>query len=274
MRMLNFMTANLQPQVKRFRAKYSQAQLERLLQAQIENSLELNWDCSNIVIVTNFPFYYKGVTAIHVNDLNTFCLTGSKMFALQAFISKGNIEQDAIIWSHDLDAWQNAEFGPGKPEILDVGAATYTQRKFNGGSVFWKLSAKDIMDEVVETLKKNKAIVEEPVLNSVFKQHCRSFNKKVDKDRVTVLNYTYNVGCSGFVERCERAEKPVRICHFRPYSRISWETFCLDRNDTGFFPVTNRLEQLLRRYYKLPTGLSEEGKRKVQGLRDSRNKIA
>jgi len=63
----------------------------------------------------------------------------------------------------------------------------------------------------------------EPTLNRVL-------TSKQYRDRVTVLNNTFNVGCSGFAKRWERSLKPIRVSHFHRYNRTAWETHALDRN--------------------------------------------
>ena len=57
------------------------------------------------------------------------------------------------------------------------------------------------------------------------------------------------MGCSGFVVRLARSEKPIKVCHFHPYNRLSWETHALDRNQINEIAVTVRLEKLIRKYY-------------------------
>jgi len=232
--MLNFMVANRNDRGKR----YKKESIEILLKAQIENSLQLDWKPRDIVILSNFEFKFMGVKAYKVGSLNDFCFTGSKMFGLKMLPSVINWNEP--LWSHDLDAWQNARFEC--PEFTDVGVANYSNSKINGGSLFWKPSAIDIIDEIVNILKSDKQEREEPTLNRILK------DKKL-KGRVTKLDNTYNVGCSGFVVRMARSETPIKVCHFHPYNRLAWETHCLDRNQVNEIAITVRLERLMRKYY-------------------------
>ena len=64
------------------------------------------------------------------------------------------------------------------------------------------------------------------------------------------------MGCSGFVKRYERAEKPIKVLHFHPTNRIAWETHALDRNQIGEIPISSQLENLLRKHYDLATELA------------------
>jgi hypothetical protein len=230
--MKNLLVAN-----KQKNKRYRRENIEILVNAQIENSIDLGWKPEDIILISNFDFEFKTVRAINV-DLNEFCLTGSKLFALKWLLE--NKEINETIWAHDLDAWQNWKFG--EPDFKDVGIAQYSNNKFNGGSVFWKPASKDIIDLIVSIIIKNNLNREEPTLNGVLKS-------KDYKDRVTIVDNTFNVGCSGFVKRYNRSSKPIRCLHFHPYNRIAWETHTLDRNKIGEIPISIRLERLLRKYY-------------------------
>lgn len=164
------------------------------------------------------------------------------MFGLKWYTTKVlNKSNDTfVVWSHDLDAWQNAPFE--EPEIKDIGIARYSNDKFNGGSVFWKIpSSADIIQKVTQVIIDDKAAKEEPTLNKILKNEF--------KERITVIDNTFNVGCSGYVVRLSRSKKPLKVCHFHPYNRIAWETHALDRNQINEIGVTIRLERLLRKYY-------------------------
>ena len=233
-RMLNFMVANRNDKAKR----YKKESIETLLKAQIENSLELGWKRQEIVILSNFEFGFMGVKAYEVGALNDFCFTGSKMFGLGMLPSV--INWKGPLWSHDLDAWQNAWFDC--PKFSSVGVANYSNNKINGGSLFWKPTSIDIIDETVKRLREDKQEREEPTLNKILRE-------EQYKGRVTKLDNTYNVGCSGFAVRLSRSEKPIKVCHFHPYNRLAWETHCLDRNQINEIAITVRLERLMRKYY-------------------------
>ena len=91
------------------------------------------------------------------------------------------------------------------------------------------------------------------------------------KKRVTVVNRSFNVGCSGYVKRWMDSYKPLRVCHFHPYNKIAWETHALDRNGLDCKGITDRLENLLRKYYpNLATELCEDGRIAQQERKDRR----
>ncbi len=261
--MKRLMVANKQ---KNSKSRYSFDRTEISLKAQIDNMLELGWEPKDIILLTNFDFEFMGIKA-ELIKLNDFCLTGSKLWGLKWLFDNDRV--DGIIYAADLDCWQNAWFDC--PEFEgDVGASQYSNPKFNGGSIFWKPTSKDIVDEIVEILTKEKAKVEEPALNKIFKS-------EKYKDRISVLNYTYNVGCSGFAPRYEKSLKPIRVCHFHPQNSVAWEIHGLDRDGVGGIAVTIRLERLLRRYYPdLATELQDktisEKKRKEREEKERKRK--
>jgi hypothetical protein len=235
--------------------RYSIEKLVPLLKAQIENSLALGWKPKRIWLLTNFPFSYMRVKGTQA-ELTETCLTGSKMFGLKWLFDNGHMT--CPIWAHDLDVWQNEWFD--LPEFADVGICRYSNSKLNGGSAFWKPEARDIVDEIIQRIADDGEMREEPTLNRVLKN-------SVLKKRVTVLNETYNVGCSGFVKRAERAEKPILAAHFHPLNRIAWETHALDRNEAGIKSVSDRLESLLREHWpRLATKvITKKGHRDATG---------
>lgn len=231
--MLNLIAANVSK-----KSRYKMDNIVTLAKTQILNSLEVGWLPENIMLVTNFDFNCYGVKA-HKIEFNPICLTGSKIYAVRYALQFCD-----AVWAHDLDAWQNVWFD--LPDIKDVGAATYDNNKFNGGSLFWRKSAIDLVDTVISMLEQEKATYEENVLNRVLKKNAA---------RVTKLNYTYNVGCSNYRQRWRESEKPIKVAHFHPYNRIAWETQALDRCGLGEKGISQRLESLLRNHYELATEL-------------------
>ena len=65
------------------------------------------------------------------------------------------------------------------------------------------------------------------------------------KHRVTVLNSTYNMGCSGFVERYLNSDKPIPVCHFCPDLRIGVKTQLLGQKGLNVQIVDERLVRML-----------------------------
>jgi hypothetical protein len=248
------LTANVKEDSKR----YSFDKVDVLLKAQIENILDCGWKSEDTILVSNVDYEYLGVKAVKT-VLNDKCRTGSKMFALEFALD--NKLYDGIYWAKDLDVWPNYGFDQPEPEIKDVGITTYSTTKLNGGSVFWRPSASDIVKHVIEEINKGEE-KEEPTLNRLLKS-------KKYADRTTVLNTTYNVGCSGFFPRAYMAEKPIKVCHLNPLNRIAWETHRLNRDGMNIISVSARLEMVLRRYFDLAYRLrSEKDEKRSEELRE------
>ena len=254
--MKQLLTANVVENSKRYNLKL----VDILLKAQIENSIDAGWKAEDIILIANVDYEFMGVKSIKTT-LNEFCLTGSKMFSLE-FALDNDLSNGDTVWSRDLDTWVNHYFD--EPEIKDVGITTYSSTKLNGGSVFWKPSAIDIVKHVIEEINKGEE-KEEPTLNRLLK----SQQYAGPDGRVTILNTTYNVGCSGFFPRAYMADKPIKVCHLNPLNRIAWETHRLNRDGMGINSVSLRLETILRKYFNLAYELrSEKDKKRSKELRD------
>jgi hypothetical protein len=223
----------------RVRKPYTFQMLEVEIKAQIDNAIAVGWTIEDIMLVTNFSYEYRGIKSTII-QLNDFCMTGSKTFAILELMKQGLI--DGPVWLHDLDVWQTEWFD--LPEFKDVGICTYSTPKFNGGSVFYRPTAQDMVQRVVDRIVENEEQQEEPTINKIYKQ-------SEYKDRVTVCDQTYNLGCSGFTVRYERASKPIKCSHFHPTNKIAVDTHMYDRNMLGdeHIPVNDRLRKLLFSYF-------------------------
>jgi hypothetical protein len=233
--MRNLLVANW-----RHNGRVSREDLKALVDAQVENSLALNWQPNDILIMANFPHEYQGVRTEVVDELNTHCLRGSKMFALNLLLRSGRVPIGETVWAHDLDAWQNHRFAA--PDFADLGIAEYSQPKFNGGSVFARHSARDIVSAIVQQLVAQRADREEPTINRILRS-------APYRGRVTVVNPTYNLGCSGFAERFRRSSKPIVVSHFHPTNKIAWDTHVNDRNGLGPSTSPRLIELLVQRFH-------------------------
>lgn len=232
--MKNMLAVNFRP-----KGKLSEAELRELIDAQIENSVALGWAARDMVIVTNLSLNVPATVV--PATLNDTCLTGSKMFALHHLFSLGLIRGDEVWWVHDLDAWQNHWFEP--PELLDIGLAEYSEPKFNGGSVLLRAGARDMVAAIIGGITASKAHREEPAIDAVLRSDAF-------RHRVTVLDSTFNVGCSAYAIRHGRSAKPILVSHFHPKSRPSWRTHIHGDRKLRETSVSPRLyELLLRRFH-------------------------
>jgi hypothetical protein len=253
--MKNLLVANVLPKSKK---NFSLQRTYTTLKAQIENICEVGWELNDILLLTNFPFSYMGVKAIETK-LNDYCLTGSKLWGIK-YVFENGLNNGETVFSHDCDVWQNVWFD--EPLIKDIGISTYASSKLNGGVVFWKNTSIDILESIMQQITQ-KDTKEEPTINKILGSH---------KDRFTILNTSFNVGCSGYVPRILKAIKPVKNVHMNPYNRISWETHRLDRDGIGISSVGTRLEKLFRKYFVLAEELSKEGQIRQKELKKHHEK--
>lgn len=224
--------------------------LETYVQAQIENSMEVGWAAEDILLLTDFDYEYMGVKTqlISLDDPRS---TSIKVFAMHALFRDDSVHD--VLWVHDLDAWQNSWFDC--PPFRDIGICEYSEYRrpsFGGGSVFCRPAAKDIVAAIYSLMSNRKAMDEETAFNEVL-------NGSAYKQRVTVLNSTYNMGCMNFAERYVRGDKPIRVCHFHPERREHIAIHLWGRNMLHAKTVDPRLERLIRRYFDVPPEPSDEG---------------
>lgn len=221
--------------------------LERLIDAQIENSLELGWKAEDLVLCTN------GEPDLRVKSfvlpMNERCLTGSKMFAVESLFEMGVIQEGDIWWVHDLDAWQNYWFEA--PEFRDIGLAEYNIPKFNGGSIFLRHGARDLIADVVNLIRQERLDREEPAINRVLR-------KRKNADRVSIIDSTFNVGCSAYAIRLKRCTKPVLVSHFHPEGKSGWRTHVDGVNALGESSVSPRVKRLLSEKFRSAEARSTE----------------
>lgn len=219
------------------------AMLRAYLGAQVENSLEVGWNARDILLVTNFDYECLGVKArqIAVSDPRP---TAGKVLAMEQLLRESAAHEE--LWLHDLDAWQNQWFDC--PSFRDLGICQHLPRKppaFNSGSVFYRAAAQDIVARVARLLTSDTERAEEATMNQVL-------NESAYRQRLTVLNATYNVGSTNFAARYFRSEMPVRVCHFHPDLREHLALHLWGQNALHARTVGPRLERLLGRYFAMP----------------------
>ena len=241
--MKNFIAANASDYQNPFAppGRYSLENIKILLNAQIENSIKLGWEPKDIIVVANFVHKFMEVETIRMK-FNDYCYLGSNTFGMKYLFDNDMV--DDVIWSHDLDAWQNVELEI--PKFKDVGIAyslnDSLEYQYNTASVFWRENTKDIIDSIVFFIEKYKIDREEPPTNVVLKS-------EIYKDRVTIINPTYNLGCFHYDIRRKMCTHPIQVCHFHPDREIHWQKQILNSEKFKDKGITDRLENLLRRYF-------------------------
>lgn len=182
--------------------------------AQIDNSIEMGWHVSDIVICTNLDFSYKDVQIIQLNDLCQYNKYFNKQYGIAELLRRELITEP--FWFHDFDDWQLAPFN--FPEFNgDIGMCKYIDfTQWNTGSIFIKPSSIDIWELIVEFMKLNagnpnlEQAGDENIVNFIYQQYPEI------RSRFSELNPKFNVGCTQFDIRFNAAESPIHIGAFKP----------------------------------------------------------
>lgn len=185
-----------------------------LVKIHIDNSLDLGYKKSDILLFTNFPYEYNGVRAHEIPCLDIeWDRTSNKVPVIEYLLQQG-LEKD-LYWYHDFDAYENTKID----ETLDgygIGLTGYGYKEqINGGSFFFRENTLSFFEhwnkrlrEIVRTRADEKTMTD------------MSRNGELDKWRWKLLNITYNFGQRGPKLCYEQAEKPLKVLHFHPYYKF------------------------------------------------------
>lgn len=207
--------------------------------AQVDNSIAMGWNPSDIVICTNLDFSYKDVQIIQLSDLCQYNKYFNKQYGIAELLRKELITEP--FWFHDFDDWQLAPFD--FPEFAgDIGMCKYINfTQWNTGSIFIKPSSIDIWELIVEFMKLNASnpdleqVGDENIVNFIYQQYPEI------RSRFTELDTMFNVGCTQFEDRLNRTNSRIAIGAFKP------GTSCYDKFiDHNLIP--NNLDSIFSTY--------------------------
>jgi len=228
---------------KNFIQKY-----EWMLEVQIKNSLDY-WKKEDIIIVTNFPYEYAGMKSLEVPNLinsqyykNSRAIMNSKINVIIYLLENKIITEPT--WFHDLDAFQVSPlnlvlekdlalvcYGVYYDKLLQDLGKDYKDR-INFGSIFFKPESLDIFKVLLERMDKNKHYEEEE-MTIMYGENINNI-----RDRIKLLDQSYNIGTRCTNTNIKLAERPLKIFHFPPYKK-RW------LNKIGRF-LPNKLRRLLK----------------------------
>lgn len=182
-----------------------------LVKVQIDNSIR-TWDRKDILLVTNFPYFYEGISSIVVPD-DLFCnrrKRASKINVICYMIDNHMIND--MCWFHDFDAYQ---VGTLPENILGNKDAAFVDYGFNEmwntGSFFFTPKAKDVFELIRQTMNARR-VNEEIALEWLTSRNVNNINERYLK-----LNNTYNLGRMRHNELTfAKADKPIKVFHFHP----------------------------------------------------------
>lgn len=192
---------------------------EDLTKIQIDNSLSLGWKLEDILLVTNFPYEYRGVKSIIVDDYEVFDQNRStKIPAINQLFADGIIK-DEVYWFHDHDAFQ---LEPMEVDLKkDAGFTDHGARSktWNAGSFFFKKGARDIFLWIWEYMNL-RGTNEQDALTYMWRGNINGIN-----DRYELMSIAYNIGISRVDEGFKKAGVPPKVAHFHPHKRRHLELF-------------------------------------------------
>lgn len=186
---------------------------------QIDNSFRLGWKKEDILLVTNFPYKYRGIKAFVMGD-DAYCSyfpKCSKWGTIIKLFEKHLISDKTLYWYHDFDAYQMVAIDESEIPETDMSLCDYGVRYYlwNGGSIFFRKNAEDIFvrtKELMDSYKTRSDGVEcdEVALFKMTHRH------RDIKPRVKKLNISYNFHSRRILINYPVAIKPIRIvhCHF------------------------------------------------------------
>ena len=185
---------------------------------QIDNSLRLGWKKEDILLVTNFPYQYKGVKALVVEDDNycDYFPRCSKWGTIIKLFEKGVIKNKELYWYHDFDAYQlikikESELPDSDMSLCDYGPGYHL---WCGGSIFFRKGAYDIFTRTKVLMDSYKTRSDGVECDEVALYKLR--HEPDIKLRVQKLNIRYNLHSRRMAYTYPEATKPIKIvhCHF------------------------------------------------------------
>ena len=205
------------------------------IKIQIDNSLDLGWKKEDIILATNFPYVYNGIKSIILNDdvYVDWFPQSTKMSAIVNLFERGLIDEDALYWVHDIDAYQMEVITQSE---LDLGKAdmALTDRglkiKWYMCTYFFKGSAQDILRRLKEIMYKYQ-VDEESALMALTTNNplwitgaeTTAEERSIPLDipgienlhkRVKKLNISYNFWPDDLNQTYEIVVKPIKVLHF------------------------------------------------------------
>lgn len=208
---------------------------EDLIQIQIDNSLALGWAKKDIVHVTNFPYEYKGIKTLIVQDYTVFDADRStKIPAINELFERHLIKDDTY-WFHDHDAFQLEPFNFNLEKdagFTDHGAFSKT---WNAGSFFFKKTASDIFRDIWHYMNLH-GTNEQNALTFLWEKNIHEINNRYEK-----IPMDYNIGIYKISENLKSAGvKKPKVAHFHPHKKHHFDLY------RGYLP--DHLLNLFQKY--------------------------
>ena len=221
-----------------------------ILKIWIENSVELGWNKEDLILINNFPWEYSGVKSFVVSDDNyvTFRPGSSKTVSISNLLETDFFKDEELYWIHDPDAFQMEVITHDEiSNILgkaDVGFTDYGHKpRWSMGSYFLRNTSKDIFKKIRETIFRREEeklhSEDESALTELTDGNIENINQ-----RIVRMNVRYNFGTRRLIKKWERAEKPIKVLHFRPFKNGLLDIYMYGKNELGFPIMNDRLRKV------------------------------
>lgn len=220
-----------------------------LAKIQIDNILDLGWKIEDIVLLTNFPWEYRGIKAIVGQDslYYSFDPTLAKIAGIVFLLQQGLVG-DEIYFCHDFDHYQTVSLTEDEIEkemegkdlaITDYGRVP----RWHLSCIFFKKSAKDIFELLLENTIKLQNHNQEDTMFLLTENNTNGIRGRIKK-----LNISYNFWGGNIRSTYEMAEKPIKGVHFQPVHRDRLDFFMYGKNKIGKVLIDERLIKLFNKY--------------------------
>lgn len=215
---------------------------QKLVKIQIDNSLELGWKPSDIMLVTNFHYRYNGVKSRIIGDKN-YCYhhwPATKIYVIDYLFMEGLI--DDLFWYHDFDCYQLHPFTEDILGEADMGLAQYGRSlRLCSASIFFKETAVDIFSRWKDLVALTK-IDEELGIMRLINNDTGNL-----KNRVKKINTTYAFHKFNLLKVYEATDKPIKVAHFH-FTPDKVEFYMKGKNELNRPLLPERLIEIFDRY--------------------------
>ena len=187
------------------------------LYAQIDNSLHFNWDPSDLIVISNFDFEYKGVTNTILKTPCNYNVWANKFYAIKQLFDDSVIDD---FWLHDYDVWQIDHFDfPKFPGMMAGCPYDSDHPNWNGGSFFFSKDSYPLIEYICNFYEMNEDVISKYDDGRGPKWYSDELiidylRKQTDVHHLfSSLTPQFNLGMTFFNTRYEFAIKPIKAIH-------------------------------------------------------------
>lgn len=216
------------------------ASIMEYLYAQIDNSLHYGWNVSDLIIISNFDFEYKGVKNTDLRAMCKYNVWANKFYAIKQLFDDGIVDN---FWLHDYDVWQIEHFEFPYFNGMFAGCPYDEQHpNWNGGSFFFSKESYPLLEYICNFYEMNEDTISKlddgrgPIWYSdeVIVDYLR---KQPDVHHLfSSLTPQFNLGMTFFNSRYELAIKPIKAIHAKLLDATCNSKFCDISNGLNLLP--------------------------------------